>query len=46
MRDCNGEYCTCQVCAENENNGGTCSHCFTCVNGSKADGSITECFKK
>jgi len=43
--DCGDEYCSCQVCKENECNGGTCTHCFVCIDGCKADGSVTECFK-
>ena len=43
--DCNGEYCVCSFCINNSTQGGTCSRCFTCTKGQKADASITECFK-
>jgi len=44
MMDCGDEFCTCQICGDNKENGGTCSHCFTCINGQKAEGSNLECF--
>lgn len=44
VMDCGDSFCMCQICADNEANGGTCTHCFTCVNGYKADGSKPDCF--
>lgn len=29
-------FCKCRTCEENQMNGGTCSHCFTCIEGSNA----------
>lgn len=29
-------YCKCRTCTENQINGGTCSHCFCCIDGEKA----------
>lgn len=29
-------YCKCRTCTENQINGGTCSHCFYCIDGEKA----------
>jgi len=30
------EYCKCRTCTQNKSNGGTCSHCMTCINGERA----------
>lgn len=29
-------YCKCKTCKENHINGGTCSHCFCCIDGEKS----------
>ena len=29
-------YCKCRTCTESQINGGTCSHCFCCIDGEKA----------
>ena len=29
-------YCQCRSCSQNKSNNGTCTHCFTCINGEKA----------
>ena len=35
-------YCKCRTCTENQINGGTCSHCFCCIDGEKAMDVCTE----
>lgn len=29
-------YCKCRTCKESQINGGTCSHCFCCIDGEKS----------
>lgn len=29
-------YCRCRSCRKNQINGGTCSHCFCCMDGEKS----------
>lgn len=30
------EFCLCRSCNDNKGNGGTCTHCVTCINGERA----------
>lgn len=36
-------YCKCRNCKDNKANGGTCTHCFTCIDGERAIDICPEC---
>lgn len=32
----NDVYCKCRMCSDNQINGGSCSHCYACIDGERA----------